>query len=345
MQRCLLLAQKGEGKVSPNPLVGAVIVRGGKIVGEGYHEKFGSPHAEANALKAAGSLARGATLYVSLEPCTSYKGKKTPPCAPRIIKAGISRVVMAAEDSNPHVRGIELLKKAGIKVETGLLAKEAKEQNAPFFHFIKTGIPYVVIKIAQSADGKMGLRCQSNVRISGAQFDAYSQELRNKYDGILVGVGTVLVDNPRLTCRVPGGRNPARIIIDNELRVLPSARILNNAGKELVIFATSKRRNRKKEQLLRKKGAKILVCGNERVEIRKLLKALPAFRVYSLIVEGGAKTAEAFLSEGFANAAVVCVSKKKLGGDVNSPFMPSMLAKMRKEKMGSDIVYFSRYSK
>ncbi|MEM4634088.1 MAG: bifunctional diaminohydroxyphosphoribosylaminopyrimidine deaminase/5-amino-6-(5-phosphoribosylamino)uracil reductase RibD, partial [Candidatus Anstonellaceae archaeon] len=230
MRRCLALARKGEGRVSPNPLVGAVLAKKGKILGEGAHERFGWRHAEPQAIY--GKDAKGSTLYVSLEPCSHLcHGKHNPPCAPIIAGSGIKRVVVACKDPNPCVngKGISFLKRSGLTVEIGLLENEAKQQNEAFFKLMKTGKPFVVAKLAQSADGFIGIRGKSKVWLSGREFDRYCHQLRNRYDAILVGIGTVLADNPLLTCRIKGGRNPARIILDSKLRIPLGANVLKNA--------------------------------------------------------------------------------------------------------------------
>ncbi|MEM2137872.1 MAG: bifunctional diaminohydroxyphosphoribosylaminopyrimidine deaminase/5-amino-6-(5-phosphoribosylamino)uracil reductase RibD [Candidatus Anstonellaceae archaeon] len=353
MRRCLLLAQKGEGKVSPNPLVGAVLVKNGKIIGEGFHEKFGAPHAETNAIadaKRRGHNMSGSTLYVSLEPCShSGKGKKTPPCVPLIINFGIKRVVIAAKDPNPKVSGIEELKAAGIRVDIGLLENEAKEQNEIFFKFMKTGKPFVLLKMAQSANGKIGIRGKSNVRISGRKVNRQVQQLRNRFDSILVGINTVLADNPRLTCRLPGGRNPARIVLDSNLRIPLTANVLKNARKEKVIIATSEKRGREKQKQLEKLGAKVIVCGKNRAELQRLLASLPSYGIISVLIEGGAAVARAAMEERLADMACIAVSKKKkilLPNAVGSPFSQAMLRSfVQKKDFGSDFLYQKRFFK
>ncbi|MFA5930037.1 MAG: bifunctional diaminohydroxyphosphoribosylaminopyrimidine deaminase/5-amino-6-(5-phosphoribosylamino)uracil reductase RibD [Candidatus Micrarchaeia archaeon] len=356
MQRCLLLAQKGEGKVSPNPLVGAVLVKDGCIISEGYHEKFGSPHAEANALVRAGARAKGATLYVSLEPCShSGGGKKTPPCVPLIIRAGVSRVVVAAKDRNPKVsgRGVAWLRAAGIKVDVGMFSDEAERQNEAFFKSITTGMPFVCIKMAQTRDGKIGVRGKRNVRISGSAFDSYSQRLRNRYDGILVGIGTVLADNPRLTCRARNGRNPLRIILDSHLQMPLKAKVLLNLGKDRLLIFTSRRHDAKKRKALEKLGAKVIAPGKQRIPIRALLVMLPKLGVHSVLVEGGAEVAGAFIRARLADKLVLCISKKKIAasGAVRSPITNKIIRTLYQKKvsqMGSDTViegYFARQPK
>ncbi len=345
MRRALALAQKGEGRVSPNPQVGAILVRNGKILSEGFHGKFGAPHAEINAIKKAGKLALGSTLYVTLEPCShSGNGKKTPPCVPAIIKAGVSRVVIATPDANPQVNGIQELKKAGMNVDAGLLASEAQEQNEAFFHFMRTGFPFVLIKMSQSTDGKIGIRGKSNVRISGREFNLYVHRGRNRYDSILVGINTVLADNPRLTCRIPGGRNPVRIILDDTLQIPPNAKVLARAKKETVIIATTGRRDGNKEKQLRGLGAHILICGKGKVSLRTLLLQLPKFGIISVMIEGGAKTVRSALKEKVVDKIILSISPKQITSphSVNSPFTPNLMRKLfsraKKYKLGQEAI-------
>jgi len=349
MHRCLSLAAKGEGEVSPNPLVGAVVVRDGRIISEGFHEKFGKPHAEVNALK--GISAKGATLYVSLEPCSHCGGcKKTPPCVPLVISSGVSRVVIATEDPNPCVDGcgIVQLRGAGISVDVGVMEKEAQEQNAPFFKFMKTAKPFFLVKLAQSANGKIGVRGAGKVWLSGKQFDKYCHLLRNRYDGILVGANTVINDDPRLTCRMKGGKNPTRIILDSNLRISLSARVLKNSKKESVLVFTSEKRDRKKEAALRKSGVEVIPCGKTKVDLKKLSALLPAYGVYSVLVEGGAQTIESFIKAKLADRLVLAISPKKItnANAVASPITPAILRSLKgakKEKMGKDSVVVGNF--
>lgn len=345
MRRALSLAQKGEGRVSPNPQVGAILVRNGKILSEGFHGKFGAPHAEINAINIAGKSANGSTLYVTLEPCSHEGiGKKTPPCVPAIIKAGITRVIIAAKDPNPKVHGIGQLEKAGIRAECGLLEKEAEEQNEPFFKYMRTGLPFVLVKMAQSGNGKIGCRGKSNIRLSGSAFNRHVQKLRNRHDAILVGVNTVLADNPRLTCRIPNGRNPARIILDDSLQMPPNAKVLARAKKETVIIATTGRRDGNKEKQLRALGAHILICGKGKVSLRSLLSQLPKFGIISVMIEGGAKTVRSALKEKVVDKIILSISPKRIISpqSVNSPFTPPLMKKLfahaKKYKLGKDTI-------
>jgi len=355
MRRALFLAAKGEGRVSPNPLVGAVVVRGGKIIGEGWHKEFGGPHAEANALR--GIDARGAALYVTLEPCCAcVPCKKTPPCVPLIIRSGISRVVIASRDLNEAVCGAEELRAAGIKVEEGLLESEARRLNEAREVFLKLGRAFCALKIAQSADGKIGRRGAGKMAISGRQFNYYIQKLRNRYDAVAVGINTVLEDDPLLTCRLEGGRNPARIILDSRLRIPLGAKALANAKAEKVIVAASARAGSKKASLLRKMGAIVLGCGKDRVDLRRLLYLLPQYGIFSVLLEGGAQVARSALAAGVVDKAIVAASPKKIGrkGAVPSPFAPSFFCKLKAKgqisarRLGKDTVYeayLTSYSK
>lgn len=344
MRRALELAAKAEGRVSPNPLVGAVLVKDGKIIGEGCHEFFGGPHAEVNAIKDAeskGNSTPGSTLYISLEPCSHSGGlKKTPPCVPLIIKSGIKRVIIAAEDKNPEVKGIEQLKFAGIKVTSGVLKKEAEQQNEAFLRHISTGKPFVALKMAQSEDGKIGCIGKGNVRISGKEFDDYVQKLRNRYDAILVGINTVLIDDPQLTCRMNGGRNPVRIVMDSHLRTPLNAKVLANAHKERVIIV-SVGFNFKKEEALKEKGAHVLICGKKEADLGALIDSLPSLGIYSVLIEGGAQIAESALRDKLVDRLIVAVSSKKIPekGAIKSPITSGVLKKLQKEKMGADAVY------
>ena len=349
IRRCIKLAAKGEGKVSPNPLVGAVVVKNGRIISEGFHEKFGGSHAEANALR--GINAAGATLYVSLEPCSHCGGcKKTPPCAPLVISSGVSRVVIATKDPNPCVDGcgISQLREAGIKVDVSVMGKEAQEQNASFFKYMKTCKPFILVKLAQSRDGKIGVRGAGKVWLSGKQFDSYCHAMRNRYDAILVGVNTVINDDPRLTCRMNGGRNPIRIILDSRLRIPLSSRVLHNAKKESVLIFTTQGRDRAREKALGRLGANVLVCGKGKVDLKKLVSLLPAYGVYSVLVEGGAQTIESFIRAKLADRLVLAISPKKIGDAraVSSPITPAVLRSLegaKKEKMGKDLVISGQF--
>lgn len=300
MRRALELAERGAGRVNPNPLVGAVVVKDGKIVGEGFHERFGGPHAEVVALEAAGGEASGADLYVTLEPCAHWG--KTPPCVERIISAGVRRVFAAVRDPNPLVdgKGLAKLREAGLEVVEGLLEKEARKLNEPFFKFITTGRPFVVLKMALSLDGKAATRSGDSRWISNERSRELVHRLRNRYAAVLVGINTVLKDDPQLTVRLPGGRDPWRIVLDSRGRIPLEARVLNLASPAPTVIATTELMPQEKEAALKRKGARVwrLRARDGRVDLEELLRKLGEEGLDSLLVEGGPTVAAGFLEWG-----------------------------------------------
>ena len=238
MRLAMELALKGGNRVSPNPLVGAVIVKDGEIIGQGYHEEYGGPHAEINALRSADSSPTGATMYVTLEPCCHHG--KTPPCTEALIRSGISRVVVGAKDPNPLVagRGMEILRESGISVEMSELESECEALNRIFFHYIRTGTPYVVMKYAMTLDGKTATVSGRSRWISGEVSRENVHRTRNMLTAIMTGSGTVLADDPELTCRIEGGRDPIRIICDSRLRIPLDAKVFRNTDSIKTIVAT-----------------------------------------------------------------------------------------------------------
>ena len=236
MKKALTLAARGRGRTSPNPMVGAVIVKSGKIIASDYHKKAGGPHAEILVLKTAGKRAKGATLYVSLEPCC-HTDKKTPPCTRAIIRSGIKKVVAAMIDPNPKVSGMGLkeLRKAGIETVSGIMEKEALKLNEAFIKHITAKEPFVILKIAQSLDGKIATAKGESRWITGEKAREYVHRLRNEVDAILVGIGTVKKDNPSLDCRIKGGRNPYRIIVDSRLDISLNAKVLKHRDNKTII--------------------------------------------------------------------------------------------------------------
>ncbi len=232
MKRALRLAEKGRGRTSPNPMVGAVLVKNGKSVGEGYHVKAGTDHAEIIALKRAGEEARGAILYLNLEPCTHYG--RTPPCAPAVIEAKVKRAVIGMEDPNPSVRGrgLESLKRAGLDVEVGILEKECRRLNEAFCKYITKKEPFVILKVAATLDGKIATREGDSKWISGETSRRFVHRMRDQVDGVVVGIGTVLKDDPQLTARIKKGRDPYRVILDSQLRIPEEAKVIGNSPSE-----------------------------------------------------------------------------------------------------------------
>ena len=319
MKRALLLARKGKGRTSPNPLVGAVLVKRGKVVGEGYHAKAGEAHAEIVALRKAGKEARGSTLYVNLEPCTHYG--KTPPCAPAVIQAGVRRVVVGMVDPNPVVKGkgISTLRKAGIDVHSGTLEKECKTLNEAFCKYILMKVPFVILKAAATLDGRIATRDGESKWISSEASRRLVHQLRNEVDAVVVGVGTVLRDDPLLTARIRGGRDPVRIILDSRLRIPEDARVIGTSSSRTLI-ATTPLAPKDKIERLDKAGAQVLLIEskNGRVDLRAFLSKMGEMGMMSVLVEGGGRVNGAFLDEGLVDKFLLFLSPR-LMGDPQSP--------------------------
>lgn len=331
MQRALDLAVRGKGRTSPNPLVGAVVVKGNRIIAEGYHKKAGTPHAEILALKKAGSKAKGATLYINLEPCC-HTDKKTPPCTKSIIKAEIKKVVTAMIDPNPKVsgRGIKELKGAGIKTETGIMNAEAKILNESFIKFITKKEPFVILKIAQSLDGKIATAKGESKWITGEESRKYVHKLRSEVDALLVGIGTIKKDNPTLDCRIRGCRNPYRIIVDSRLQIPLNAKVLKHKDKRTII-ATTKKASSRKINLLKKLGNNVLIIKDRAgkihpvrkkttskpsngVNLKALMKALTRLDITSVMIEGGSSVNASALSSGIVDKVMFFIAPKIIGG-------------------------------
>ncbi|MFH1537798.1 MAG: bifunctional diaminohydroxyphosphoribosylaminopyrimidine deaminase/5-amino-6-(5-phosphoribosylamino)uracil reductase RibD [bacterium] len=319
MGRALELAAKGRGSVSPNPLVGAVIVKNGKIIGEGYHKKIGEHHAEINALRNAKGSPGGATMYVNLEPC-SHEGK-TPPCAPAIVEAGISRVVVGMRDPNPLVsgRGLRFLRKSGVEVGTGVMAPECRRLNEAFIKYISRGEPFVILKGACSLDGKIAAAGGDSKWISSKESRRDAHRLRAEADAVLVGIGTVLNDNPRLTCRLPGkNKNPYRVVLDSRLRIKPNCNLVRQSAKDQkTIIATIKPVPSKKRSRLENLGCLVLELAEGpggRPDIHDLLLKLFALDVSILLVEGGSEVNASFLKSGAVDKVILYVAPKIIGG-------------------------------
>jgi diaminohydroxyphosphoribosylaminopyrimidine deaminase / 5-amino-6-(5-phosphoribosylamino)uracil reductase len=319
MHRALTLARKGEGSVSPNPLVGAVIVRDGRIIGEGWHQCCGENHAEINAIRAATENVTGATFYINLEPC-SHHGR-TPPCTDALIACRPGRVVVGTTDPNPLVsgRGIEALRRSGIETEIGISEDACREINRVFFKYIRTGLPYVTLKFAQTLDGRIADASGQSRWISSPASLRFSHRLRAVHDAILVGAGTVRTDNPELTCRLVRGRNPLRIVLDSDLRLPPDARIFTD-GKQTLVAAT-RRAPAEKRRLLEGMNIEVLEIGEDpagRVDLRHLLTVLAKRQISSLLVEGGAAVTTALLKKNLVDRLIVVIAPKIVGEGVNA---------------------------
>ncbi|HET7006694.1 MAG TPA: bifunctional diaminohydroxyphosphoribosylaminopyrimidine deaminase/5-amino-6-(5-phosphoribosylamino)uracil reductase RibD [Candidatus Binatia bacterium] len=324
------LARRAAGRTSPNPMVGAVLVRGGKIVGTGYHHYAGGPHAEINALKQAGDKARGATLYITLEPC-SHQGR-TPPCTRALIGAGIREVVAGAKDPNPLVagRGFQQLRRAGIKVRSGLCQVESLQLIEPFAKFITKRLPFVTVKLAATLDGKIATATGDARWISGEPSRALVHRWRNEMDAVLVGAGTVRADDPLLTCRIAGGRNPYRVVLDSRLRISPAAQLLRLTEPGKTIIATTNRAPLAKVQTLEKLGILVwrLPSRNGRVAWLPLLGKLANLGVVSLLIEGGGEVAASALKAKVVDKLALFYAPKLVGGDGRAMIGPLGVGKM-----------------
>jgi len=299
-------------------MVGAVIVRDGAVVGEGLHERAGEPHAETRALEQAGAAARGADLYVNLEPC-SHQGR-TPPCADAVIEAGIARVFGAMQDPNPKVagRGFARLRAAGVSVRIGLLAEEARRLNEVYCTHILTGLPHVTLKIAMSLDGKTATRTGDARWITGEASRRRVHELRNTVDAVLVGIGTVLADDPDLTTRLPGVecRHPDRVVIDSRLRIPTKAKVLAHRNRGRTILVAGPHADAQRMRELRDQGAEVIVVdgGERRVSMPAALKRLEALGITSVLVEGGSEIAASCLEAGLVDKLVIFIAPLLIGG-------------------------------
>jgi diaminohydroxyphosphoribosylaminopyrimidine deaminase/5-amino-6-(5-phosphoribosylamino)uracil reductase len=314
MKRALRLAEKGRGRTSPNPMVGAVLVKNGQVVGEGYHARAGEAHAEILALRQAGEEARGSTLYINLEPCIHYG--KTPPCAPAVIEAKVRRVVIGMEDPNPLVtgRGLKSLKKAGLDVEVGVLEKECRRLNEAFCKYILKKEPFVILKVAATLDGKIATREGDSKWISGETSRHFVHRMRDQVDGVVVGIGTVLKDDPQLTARIKKGRDPYRIILDSRLRIPEDAKVIGNSPSKTII-ATTELAARDKIERLEKKGVRILILDSKqgRVDLKNCLSKLGEMGMMNLLVEGGSQVNGSFLGEGLIDKILFFLSPKLIG--------------------------------
>ncbi|HUL01478.1 MAG TPA: bifunctional diaminohydroxyphosphoribosylaminopyrimidine deaminase/5-amino-6-(5-phosphoribosylamino)uracil reductase RibD [Nitrospirota bacterium] len=311
MRMALRLAARSRGLTSPNPMVGAVVVRDNKVISRGYHRRAGGLHAEAIALGNAGEAAAGATLYVTLEPC-SHTDKRTPPCTPLVVESGIKRVVVAMIDPNPKVsgEGIKALRSAGIDVVTGICEAESKTLNEAFIKYISTGMPFVSLKIAQTLDGKIATALGESKWITGEQARQEGHRLRHENDAILVGINTVLADDPSLTARIPKGRNPVRVIVDTHLRTPLHAKVMSRKPPVRTIVATLRTAPAYKVKKLERAGAEVLLVRSlqGRVDIKDLMKLLGKLGVMSVLIEGGAEINASALTSGIVDKVVMFIA-------------------------------------
>lgn len=321
MRMALKLARRGDGWTSPNPMVGAVIVKDQQVIGRGYHRKFGEAHAEINAINDMSGPVEGATFYVTLEPC-SHHGK-TPPCVDRIIEAKASRVIIGTVDPNPVVsgNGISILNDHGIETEVGVLGKQCESLNEKFFKFMRTGMPFVTLKYAQTLDGRIASSTGHSRWISSEPSLRFAHRLRGLHDAVLVGIGTVATDDPDLRVRLVRGRNPLRIVVDSTLRIQPGARVLDNQDVAKTLIATGPLRGEDSLPLLEERGVETLIIdekSNGILDLKKLLAELGKRQVSSVLVEGGAGIITSFVREGLFDRIIAITAPKILGSGIEA---------------------------
>jgi diaminohydroxyphosphoribosylaminopyrimidine deaminase/5-amino-6-(5-phosphoribosylamino)uracil reductase len=344
MDIAIELAGKGRGYVSPNPLVGCIVVKRGKIVGRGYHKKFGEAHAEINALKAAGKKAKNATMYVNIEPCSHWG--KTSPCTEKIVEAGVREVVVGMEDPNSLVDGYKELKFRGLKTRIGILREKAKELNEVYIKYIKTKRPFVILKLAMSLDGKIATSTGDSKYITSKAAREYVHQLRNDVDAVMVGINTIVRDNPLLDSRLVKGKNPTKIIVDSGLKISERAKVLKDPSK--VIIATTKKASKKKIDKLHQKGVQILVLKPKAglVDLNELMKELGKSGITPVMIEGGAELSGNAIKERIVDKILMFTAPKIIGNGLD-PIKNLGITKVNKaiklknvstKKIGNDLL-------
>jgi diaminohydroxyphosphoribosylaminopyrimidine deaminase/5-amino-6-(5-phosphoribosylamino)uracil reductase len=321
MRQALRLARRGLGKVSPNPMVGAVIVKGGRVIGQGYHRVFGGDHAEVDALKHAAEDVSGSTLYVTLEPCRHYG--KTPPCTDAIIRAKIDRVVIGMLDPFPEAQGksVNLLNRHGIATTVGVLENECRALNEVYLKYITSGLPYVTLKFAQTLDGRIATAKGDSKWISSPESLRLAHRLRATHDAVLVGIGTVLKDDPQLTVRLVKGRNPVRVVLDSKLGVPLDAKVLANQATARTLVAATPAAAKSRLVALQRAGIEVLTVTQDasgRVDLKELLKTLASRQISSVLVEGGAAVITSFLRSGLFDKIIAIIAPKILGAGTSA---------------------------
>lgn len=357
MRLAMQLAGNAIGRTSPNPLVGAVIVKDNRVVGCGWHRKAGTPHAEVHALNQAGELAQGADVYVTLEPCTHYG--KTPPCAKALVEAKVKNVYGGLLDVNPKVagKGFKILEDAGIHVEYGFLQDELRKQNEVFFKWIEHKKPFVVLKAAMTLDGKIATATGQSKWITNETSRAYGYKLRDIYDGIMVGINTVIEDNPMLTARVDGGKNPIRIVVDSSLKIDINANVVQDKSAKTII-ATTDKADKDKILKLQAQDVDVIVVDkdkNDKVDIEKLLDILGQQNICSILVEGGATLSGSFVAKKLVDKVDFFIAPKIVGGkEAKTPVAGTGILNLQEalalkdiqiEKLEEDILIIGRVDK
>lgn len=357
MRLAMQLAGNAIGRTSPNPLVGAVIVKDNRVVGCGWHRKAGTPHAEVHALNQAGELAQGADVYVTLEPCAHYG--KTPPCAKALVEAKVKNVYGGLLDVNPKVagKGFKILEDAGIHVEYGFLQDELRKQNEVFFKWIEHKKPFIVLKAAMTLDGKIATATGQSKWITNETSRAYGYKLRDIYDGIMVGINTVIEDNPMLTARVDGGKNPIRIVVDSSLKIDINANVVQDKSAKTII-ATTDKADKDKILKLQAQDVDVIVVDkdeNDKVDIEKLLDILGQQNICSILVEGGATLSGSFVAKKLVDKVYFFIALKIVGGkEAKTPVAGTGILNLQEalalkdiqiEKLEEDILIIGRVDK
>ena len=357
MRLAMQLAGNAIGRTSPNPLVGAVIVKDNRVVGCGWHRKAGTPHAEVHALNQAGELAQGADVYVTLEPCAHYG--KTPPCAKALVEAKVKNVYGGLLDVNPKVagKGFKILEDAGIHVEYGFLQDELRKQNEVFFKWIEHKKPFIVLKAAMTLDGKIATAIGQSKWITNETSRAYGYKLRDIYDGIMVGINTVIEDNPMLTARVDGGKNPIRIVVDSSLRIDINANVVQDKSAKTIV-ATTDKADKDKILKLQAQDMDVIVVDkdeNDKVDIEKLLDILGQQNICSILVEGGATLSGSFVAKKLVDKVYFFIAPKIVGGkEAKTPVAGTGILNLQEaltlkdiqiEKLEEDILIIGRVDK
>lgn len=357
MRLAMQLAGNAIGRTSPNPLVGAVIVKDNRVVGCGWHRKAGTPHAEVHALNQAGELAQGADVYVTLEPCAHYG--KTPPCSKALVEAKVKNVYGGLLDVNPKVagKGFKILKDAGIHVEYGFLQDELRKQNEVFFKWIEHKKPFIVLKAAMTLDGKIATATGQSKWITNETSRAYGYKLRDIYDGIMVGINTVIEDNPMLTARVDGGKNPIRIVVDSSLKIDINANVVQDKSAKTIV-ATTDKADKDKILKLQAQDVDVIVVDkdeNDKVDIEKLLDILGQQNICSILVEGGATLSGSFVAKKLVDKVYFFIAPKIVGGkEAKTPVAGTGILNLQEalalkdiqiEKLEEDILIIGRVDK
>ena len=357
MRLAMQLAGNAIGRTSPNPLVGAVIVKDNRVVGCGWHRKSGTPHAEVHALNQAGELAQGADVYVTLEPCAHYG--KTPPCSKALVEAKVKNVYGGLLDVNPKVagKGFKILEDAGIHVEYGFLQDELRKQNEVFFKWIEHKKPFIVLKAAMTLDGKIATATGQSKWITNETSRAYGYKLRDIYDGIMVGINTVIEDNPMLTARVDGGKNPIRIVVDSSLKIDINANVVQDKSAKTIV-ATTDKADKDKILKLQAQDIDVIVVDkdeNDKVDIEKLLDILGQQNICSILVEGGATLSGSFVAKKLVDKVYFFIAPKIVGGkEAKTPVAGTGILNLQEalslkdiqiEKLKEDILIIGRVDK